>query len=331
MNYSTIISATGALVVGNCLFFGTYLLTINKRSLSNTYLGLLLVALAIRISKSIIIIVFPDSSNIFSAIGLVGMACIGPFLFLYIQSFSDEKVSVTSMVHLIPATILTVLIPFVGEQTTYLFYQIIVFQILVYLVLSVVHQRKYVRSQIEDQMIISWNNGLLAGVAAIWTAFLIQLLFDYYISYVVATSVAAIVLYVLGFWAMTRRKLFTQNRKKLNGNIKLEHIAQQVLDLFENQKIYKNFDLTPQKIAKKLELPPYLVLQAINNNLQRSYPALLNHYRIEEVKSRLCNGDKNHLSIETIAFESGFASPSSFYATFKKMTGVTPGEFREHH
>jgi AraC-like DNA-binding protein len=52
----------------------------------------------------------------------------------------------------------------------------------------------------------------------------------------------------------------------------------------------------------------------------------VNHYRIEKAKSLLLQSDQQ---VSRICYDVGFNSKSTFYAAFKKVTGVTPGAFRK--
>ena len=54
---------------------------------------------------------------------------------------------------------------------------------------------------------------------------------------------------------------------------------------------------------------------------------LINGIRIKYAISELQNGKNENMSIEGIAVESGFASRSAFYTSFKKITGQTPSQF----
>ena len=51
-------------------------------------------------------------------------------------------------------------------------------------------------------------------------------------------------------------------------------------------------------------------------------------FRLDYSKSLLNNPNKKHLSIEGIAYESGFGSKSTFNTLFKKDTGTTPSQYK---
>ena len=76
-------------------------------------------------------------------------------------------------------------------------------------------------------------------------------------------------------------------------------------------------------------MPSYLVTRSVKLLYDRSFPETLNHFRVEEVKQMLLDPKKEHLKIESLAYDVGFASPSAFYAAFKKCTGQTPTAYQK--
>jgi len=52
------------------------------------------------------------------------------------------------------------------------------------------------------------------------------------------------------------------------------------------------------------------------------------HYRIEQAKRLLRETDE---SVTNIAFMTGFHNSAYFGKMFKKLTGMTPGKFRQTH
>ena len=322
---TAIFFAASTVVITNSLFFGMYLFSLRKKSVSNLYLAFLLFALAIRIGKSVLALSFSDTPDVIPSLGLVGMATIGPFLFLYIESLTGAVWNKPKIAHFVPAISLAFLIPLATEDTILHFYQLVVIQIFAYLILSIYTFSKRPVSGNKTK----WVSGLLAGVGLIWVAFFVQLVWEYYTSYLFATTTAAMVLFVLSFWAMRKQKMFNHTGTKPARSDALAKLSVEVTKLFESNKIHLDFDITIRKVAKMLRVQPYLVSQAINNQFQMTFPELVTTYRVNEVKQKLGDPTYHHQSIESIAYESGFVTPSAFYATFKKVTGQTPGQFRK--
>jgi len=102
--------------------------------------------------------------------------------------------------------------------------------------------------------------------------------------------------------------------------------------LFEkisNEKLYTDPTLTLKKLAELLSIPYYQLSQIINQKMEKNFTDFINEYRIEEAKSLLANPAYRDEKIESIAYDSGFNTPSSFYAAFNKFIGSTPTQYRK--
>ena len=70
--------------------------------------------------------------------------------------------------------------------------------------------------------------------------------------------------------------------------------------------------------------------QVINAKLGKNFYDFVNEYRVEEVKRRLRDPKYTNLKILAIGMDAGFNTKSTFNAFFKKHTGLTPSQYREH-
>ncbi len=329
MDYVIVMAAVSALAIGNSLFFGTYLFQTRKDSYPNKLLALLLFALALRITKSVIIIAFPDASEVYPAIGLIGMAAIGPLVYLYIQALFGVTFHRLHLCHFMPSLIIAITVAVVDEGVIYLYYQLVVLQIMIYLLWAGWFVQSNFSQLRTNQLKKEWCLRLLSGVGAIWLAFLYQLFADSFLSYIIATGAAVVVLYFLSFWAMQRRKLFSYSTHKSGNGIQLKEVAESTRLLFEKEKIYREEDVTLNKVSGVLNQPAYLISRAINEVFHQTFPEFVNGFRIEEAKMKLENDPKKALSIESIAYDSGFSTLSAFYSSFKKKMKMTPAQYRD--
>ncbi|MGG8495972.1 helix-turn-helix domain-containing protein [Tenacibaculum sp. TC6] len=97
--------------------------------------------------------------------------------------------------------------------------------------------------------------------------------------------------------------------------------------IVKTEKLYLSPKLKLNTIAKKLNCPVPYVSQAINENQKMSFTDYINTFRIEEAKKKLLV--KNPDTIFAIAIDVGFNSKAAFYYAFKKLTNMTPTEFRK--
>lgn len=101
-----------------------------------------------------------------------------------------------------------------------------------------------------------------------------------------------------------------------------------LMQCMKEEEPFTDGELTLQKLAEGLSIPPHHLSQVINERLGQTFSDFINSYRIEEAKRRLLNPAYKHLSLLGIAVDVGFNSKSSFNSVFKKHTNMTPSEFR---
>jgi YesN/AraC family two-component response regulator len=93
------------------------------------------------------------------------------------------------------------------------------------------------------------------------------------------------------------------------------------------EKTYRKENLKLADLAEKLMIHANQLSQIINEQTGNSFNDFVNMYRVEEAK-RLLSLQKSNLSIEGIAYDAGFNSRAAFYKAFKKITQITPSQFK---
>ncbi|MGY5612477.1 transcriptional regulator MelR [Vibrio brasiliensis] len=99
--------------------------------------------------------------------------------------------------------------------------------------------------------------------------------------------------------------------------------VQLMLDYIANNH---NQDIKVEDIASHVKLHPKYAMGLFKNMLSVSIKQYLIIMRVNHAKVLLSN---TRNPIKSIATNSGFKHPSSFFAAFKTHTGITPQEFRE--
>lgn len=107
----------------------------------------------------------------------------------------------------------------------------------------------------------------------------------------------------------------------------LNQIFEKLKQLLVAEKVYLKKDLTLSDLSEALQIPKHQLSQAINSSYSGNFFDLINDYRVEEFKQQARNPENKHLNLLGIAQEAGFNSKATFYAVFKKKTGLTPTEF----
>ena len=62
---------------------------------------------------------------------------------------------------------------------------------------------------------------------------------------------------------------------------------------------------------------------------QEVFLVFSNGYRVEEAKRLLTDPKFENYSVLSVGFEAGFNSKTTFNTVFKKLTGLTPREYKE--
>ncbi|MGB1295293.1 MAG: helix-turn-helix domain-containing protein [Flavobacteriales bacterium] len=101
--------------------------------------------------------------------------------------------------------------------------------------------------------------------------------------------------------------------------------------LFKEEHIYRNYSIDRNSIAQELNISSGYLSQLVNAITGDNFTTYINKYRVEAVKKMIVNPDYSNYSLLAIGLECGFASKSTFYNTFKKMTGLTPNAYKKQH
>ena len=112
-----------------------------------------------------------------------------------------------------------------------------------------------------------------------------------------------------------------------------EQIKKLVLAFDTYMKKEKPFlfsEISYDEVCKKLNTNRTYLSKAINESYNKSFPEVINYFRIKEASLYLSDPKYNHLSIEGIGQMTGFNYKAAFYSNFKKQMGITPSFFRKN-
>jgi AraC-like DNA-binding protein len=112
-------------------------------------------------------------------------------------------------------------------------------------------------------------------------------------------------------------------------SITTDNLYFQKLELLcKEQHIYTDSTLNREKVAEKLGISAGYVSQIVNTVTGDNFANYINQYRVEAVKEMISNSEYENYNLLTMGLESGFTSKTTFYKTFKKVTGQTPNEYK---
>ncbi len=332
-------SALGAF---NGLLLSLYFIFFAKpKHISNKFLGFFLLMLSIRVGKSVFFYFNSELALIYLQLGLSACFFIGPFLYFYIRSIilpqsSVDKIWAYHLMLLIPViVVIGYLYPFneyIDLWRPYFIYAIYI-QWLGYTIVSGVVIKKYF-----DRLLLSskkiraigiWILSIFFGNTIILVGYF-SFSYTYYIVGALSFSfLFYLLIMIIIFSKKSKPYLFLDAQKYMNKKISdgdAVVLIKQLNELMKEKKLYQDADLKIADVASQLNTPAHHLSQLINDNLGKSFSLFISEYRIEEAK-RLLVSDNNY-KIEVIGYDCGFNSKSTFFTTFKRITGKTPASYK---
>lgn len=321
-----IFSSLGVL---NGFFLIIYFLFIDKEDRKvKQLLGLLFLVITVRIGKSVLFY-FTELNVQFIHIGLVASSMIGPFLFLYLAEHFRSKwfISRLKYFHLLPSLTLLIFSFFYGYRDYHSLWIQIIYYIrviwLIYIILSayLIFTNKEEKSWIENRF---WLTSVFMSIFIVWLAYWTS----NFTSYIVGALSFSVLIYFLILVIFMRLRPAKKKVKKAKDFSESSDpfyvkLNQKIID----DKVYTNPDITMPSVAKMLQVSPHYLSEFLNEELETNFPKFINHYRIKEAITLLKSSP--NLSMETIAFDCGFNSTSTFYSAFKSVTNMTPAKYKE--
>jgi AraC-like DNA-binding protein len=317
-----------------------------KKYLSNYLLGALLLVLSIRIGKSVVYYFDKNLPKIYLQIGLSACFLIGPFLYFFIKSEVKQIKKIpkswlwTIAFWIASISVVGIIYPYQNNIKAWWFCIIygIYTQWGIYIVFSGFLLVNIFKKLVQKESIKPFEKWLLT----IWTGILI--LFICYIgailnftkySYILGGISFSLILYSIIFVLLYRKKtndLSSLSNQKYTDKKLNEEDAQMMVvkleKLMQEKEIFKNPNLKLNDLAKEINVSGHQLSQLLNDNLEKNFTLFINEYRINEACKIL--SAKTNLTIEAIGDEVGFNSKSTFFATFKKIKGMTPNIYQQN-
>lgn len=104
-----------------------------------------------------------------------------------------------------------------------------------------------------------------------------------------------------------------------------------ILEFMDKESPYLDTDITQAGLAKKLSLSTHHLSEVLTFCFEKNFYNFINIYRVNKAQELLKNRDYKNYKMESIGYESGFKSKTSFNRVFKNITGITPSDYQSNY
>ena len=111
----------------------------------------------------------------------------------------------------------------------------------------------------------------------------------------------------------------------------MDDLKEKILEVILIQKKYKDKNYSAKQLAADLGTNTRYISAVVNVRFHMNYTSFVNKFRIEEAMAMLVDRRYVDLNMEDISDMVGFANRQSFYASFYKINGITPREYKLRH
>ncbi|WP_367281885.1 helix-turn-helix domain-containing protein [Tunicatimonas pelagia] len=115
-------------------------------------------------------------------------------------------------------------------------------------------------------------------------------------------------------------------RPNLITKDELDNVLEKIQAVIVKDKIYRNPELTLKQLSTETNISAKILSFIFKHYYKKGFNQYINQFRIQEAFLKLENDSSKKFSIEGIALDVGFSSRSTFYRSFRQVTGKSPNE-----
>ncbi len=265
---------------------------------------------------------------------------VAPSMYLFVRNHQQVTPSILVRMHLLPFAILA-LIGLILYDTSYVLYlpPIGFLQMLIYVSLTFRYIYQHYAS---IRSFAHWALPSIMTFTVVLVAnFVLKALISLGLIFVAdelllsLTTLLSFPIFYMAYREMNASPDFGPSPQKYRTS----HLTDEQLDdhlkkvesMMAEEKLFLDPDLQLSSLAEKVGIPQKYISQAINQRLNKSFSEYLLELRLAQAEKDLIDPKNQHMTIQGIAQNAGFASLSRFSQHFKNYKGLTPGQFQRQH
>ncbi|GAB4333032.1 MAG: hypothetical protein Kow0037_11130 [Calditrichia bacterium] len=328
----------------------------NPKYLGGLCVSISLILLNMVLGEKIWLEKIPILSLIITPLALV----IGPVQYLYIKKLirqDNQSSEIMLLLHMLPYVLFEIgwicgvfidgsVNQFINKSISFYFGMLnisISFQALAYVaaILRLIYRTQKLGENgvVSNLAALKW---IAYGGAIGWLLFSLEnLVFfmgvEYYNQYDYSSIWAAVYVYIFGYWGIMNSSFSVPEIRKTAEKYarsglsaeKAEEVAREALQTLVEGEYFRQGELSLREFADILKINSHHLSQALNTVFRKNFFEFVNEQRVQYVIKLMKDTEYKNYTLLALGIEAGFNSKSSFITAFKKITGMTPSQYKK--
>jgi len=211
---------------------------------------------------------------------------------------------------------------------------------------TVFKYKKEVKLVLANNAVNKWAIYSLIAFSFLWFIGTVRIAFDFNEMISKMVSMLLIIsIYVLTYFTLKQTQVFreidlqileeinTKSENKIEKstlqNKEAIAIYEELSKLIISEKLFLDKNCSLQKLVEISGYKSTIISDVLNNHNNHNFYSFINEFRVNEVCKMLKNNENSYLTLDAIGELCGFKSKSTFYQSFKEVTGKTPFQYKK--
>ena len=111
----------------------------------------------------------------------------------------------------------------------------------------------------------------------------------------------------------------------------MDELQEKIMKIIVFNKKYREKDYSAKQLAEDIGTNTRYISAVVNSRFHCNFTSFVNKYRIDDAMSILVDKRYQDLNVEEVGTMVGFSNRQSFYASFFRVLGMTPRDYRLQH